>query len=50
MILLDNKKDKNEVRNNLFLARFRYSVKINNIGCIATSLVNRALHDSCYSC
>ena len=50
MILLDNKNDKNKVRDNVFSAGFRYWVKINKIGCIATHLVNRVLRDSCQSC
>jgi hypothetical protein len=50
MIILDNKNDKNEVRDNLFSAGFRYWVKTNKIGCIATRLVNGELHDSCHSC
>ena len=49
MTLLDNRNDKNEVRDNLFSAGFRYWIKINKIGCIATRLVNRALHDSRHS-
>jgi riboflavin transporter FmnP len=49
MILLDNENDKDKVRDNLFSAGFRYWVKINKISCIATCLVNRALHDSCHS-
>jgi hypothetical protein len=39
---------KNEVRDNLFSAGFRYWVKINKNGCVPTRLVNRALHDSCH--
>jgi hypothetical protein len=44
-MLLDNKYEKNEVRENLFSASLRYWVKINKIGCIATRLVNIALRD-----
>jgi hypothetical protein len=49
-ILLDNKYENNEVRDNLFSAGLRYWFKVNKTGCIATRPASIALRDSYHSC